>query len=455
MKQNLSQLKRSSVRDLSLPPYSALPLKHKILFLLWNNIHFAPRFIIKRWQEYQLRRIANTAYNYVPIYRKLWDEHGINPQLVEVLEDIKLLPIIKKSDFHGREENEICHAYYKSMPYKKWKTSGSSTGMTFWYLTDNPYYLRIRHSDHLYAISLAYRFLLDRGFPISFFWDKCRAVKISVFNGAKDERNYTHIKVSLDQGLESALRKIRKFGPHIVEGAPSMLCNLADTAQELAPVDRFKFPFVISSSEMLSREQRIQIENTFETEVYDAYGLSEVLTVAMECRQHDGMHIFEESFMVEIVDDRDKPVADGNSGRIVVTHFYNKVMPFIRYDTGDLGMIIPDSCTCGIPARRIRIEGRKLGYFSFGNRKVHPFECENIFYFHQKTVKYYQLVKKQNGNLEIRIVPFKSPAEIDLSYIQKQFQNKFGLSPKVSFVAEEDFRIGIMGKLPPLYVEES
>lgn len=448
MKQNLSQLK--------LPPYSALPIKHKILFLLWNNIHFAPRFIIKRWQEYRLKIIADVAYKHVPIYKKLWDERNVNPGLIKSHGDIRRLPVIKKSDFHGREESEFCHENYKNMPFKKWKTSGSSTGMTFWYLTDNPYYLRLRHSDHLYAISLAYRSLLDRGFPMPFFWSKCRAVKISVFNGAEDERNYMHIKVpNLNYGLESALKEIEEFRPHIVEGAPSMLCNLARTAQELTPADRFKFPFIISSSEMLSPKQRVTIENTFGGEIYDAYGLSEVLTISVECGKHDGMHIFEESFFVEIVDDEDKPVADGESGRIVVTDFYNRVMPFIRYDTGDLGMIIPGACACGVTARRIKIEGRKLGYLTFGDRKIHPFECENIFYFHHKTVKYYQLVKKKNSRLEVRIVPFKNKGEVDVRYIREQFQKKFGFSPEISFVAEEDFRIGIMGKLPPLYMDES
>jgi phenylacetate-CoA ligase len=115
---------------------------------------------------------------------------------------------------------------------------------------------------------------------------------------------------------------------------------------------------IIVSAEMLYDETRQAIEACFKVPVYNRYGGRDLHFVAQECRAQKGLHINSENLLVEIVKDG-RQVAPGELGEIVITRLDNFVMPFVRYRSGDLGVLNSAACECGrsLPLLQ-KIEGR-------------------------------------------------------------------------------------------------
>jgi len=100
---------------------------------------------------------------------------------------------------------------------------------------------------------------------------------------------------------------------------------------------------------------REQLEATFGVECFHSYGFHEVQWVSVECPAHDGLHIFEDAFIVEIVDpDSGEPLPDGEQGSICITELYKTGSPQLRYDIKDLSTLYPrERCACGSWLRRM------------------------------------------------------------------------------------------------------
>lgn len=112
----------------------------------------------------------------------------------------------------------------------------------------------------------------------------------------------------------------------------------------------------------LSESHRKIINDAFGCPVFDQYGCSEVYWIAVECKHQNGLHVFEDSRYLEIVDDDNMNVDDGLYGSVTITDFENLAFPFIRYVNGDRGRYLfkkEQVCECGISYKKIdKIKGR-------------------------------------------------------------------------------------------------
>ena len=135
-------------------------------------------------------------------------------------------------------------------------------------------------------------------------------------------------------------------------------------------------------SEPYSEETRRKIEKFFHIDVYNSYGLSEMNGpgVAFECTEKNGMHLWEDNFIMEIIDpDTGEKVPDGEKGELVLTTLCREAMPIIRYRTSDITMIMPGKCKCGRTHRRIsRIIGRTDDMFIVKGVNIFPQQIEDI-----------------------------------------------------------------------------
>jgi phenylacetate-CoA ligase len=129
-----------------------------------------------------------------------------------------------------------------------------------------------------------------------------------------------------------------------------------------------------------TEETRRKIEETWNIRAFNSYGLSEMCGpgVAFECPEQSGMHIWEDSFLVEIVDpDAGTPVADGECGELVLTTLTRTGTPLLRYRTRDLTRILPEPCGCGRTHRRIdRILGRSDDMMIINGVNIFPMQVE-------------------------------------------------------------------------------
>jgi phenylacetate-CoA ligase len=170
---------------------------------------------------------------------------------------------------------------------------------------------------------------------------------------------------------------------------------------------------------------RKNIENVFSCEVYDGYGLNDGGISAYECPEHNGLHIDTERSIMEIVDDDGTQIEDG-IGKIVATSLYNYAMPFIRYDTGDMGHIISDECGCGRGSKLLKeVIGRSVDILQTPEGKaVHGWFLLYIFWKYGKGIKEYQVIQDRLDHLLIKMVIEDGFEENQLYVVQQILKQK-------------------------------
>jgi phenylacetate-CoA ligase len=175
------------------------------------------------------------------------------------------------------------------------------------------------------------------------------------------------------------MQQFKTTAMHIL---PSYALRLATHVKEMGldPRRDLSVRMAFVGAEPHTEETRRKIEETWNIRAYNSYGLSEMCGpgVAFECPEQSGMHIWEDSFLVEIVDPgTGAPVPDGECGELVLTTLARTGTPLLRYRTRDLTRILPGTCPCGRTHRRIdRIRGRSDDMMIINGVNIFPMQVE-------------------------------------------------------------------------------
>jgi phenylacetate-CoA ligase len=162
---------------------------------------------------------------------------------------------------------------------------------------------------------------------------------------------------------------------------------------------------VVSAGTLYQRHREV-IEEAFGCKAYNRYGSRELHCMACECEHHEGLHLDTFCHYIELLDERQRPVTEeGGRGEIVVTLFYNPIMPLIRYRTGDLGIYTKKQCSCGRGLPLIRgVTGRTVDVFvNDAGEKIDGEYFTHLFYA-VPWIKRFQVVQKSTTRLVIRAV---------------------------------------------------
>jgi len=159
--------------------------------------------------------------------------------------------------------------------------------------------------------------------------------------------------------LDQIVRKLNDFKPHVLGGYASNVHLLAQEQIE----GRLKVSpkTILTTAETLKKEARKAIKEAWGIEPYEAYGSTEIGEAAAECEKHNGLHIFDDLVILEVVDNNNKPVPPGTYGsKVLATVLWNRTLPFIRYEISDHLKLSPEPCPCGRPFQLIQeIQGRE------------------------------------------------------------------------------------------------
>ena len=175
------------------------------------------------------------------------------------------------------------------------------------------------------------------------------------------------------------MREFKTTAMHIL---PSYALRLAGHVKEMGldPRRDLSVRMAFVGAEPHTEETRRRIEETWNIRAFNSYGLSEMCGpgVAFECPQQSGMHIWEDNFLVEIVNpDTGEALPDGECGELVLTTLNRTGTPLLRYRTRDLTRIMPGSCPCGRTHRRIdRIQGRSDDMMIINGVNIFPMQVE-------------------------------------------------------------------------------
>ena len=201
------------------------------------------------------------------------------------------------------------------------------------------------------------------------------------------------------------LRLMKDFQTTVVHATPSYLLHLHARLEE-GDIKRsdLNLEKAFVGAEPHSENVRLKIEELFSMDVYNSYGLSEMNGpgVAFECVHKEGMHVWEDAYIMEVIDpETGEPVPDGEEGELVFTTLKRKATPLLRYRTRDLSYVYEGQCSCGRIHRRIgRIKGRTDDMLIINGVNIYPSQIEEAIMRLPEMGNNYQIIVEKSGALD-------------------------------------------------------
>ncbi|HDN73735.1 MAG TPA: phenylacetate--CoA ligase family protein [Archaeoglobus sp.] len=351
---------------------------------------FLKRSEIERIRNKRLRFILNYVNSHSPFYKRFFKECGVDIDKIKTVEDLKELPFTTKQ--HLRNAYPLGLSAVSKEKIVRIQMSGGTTGqpvivpytrkdVEHWKnMMLRAFYLSNITSKDVIQITPAFG-LWNGGFGFHFAADAIDAFVIPI--GSGNTRN--QVKFMVD------------FGTTVLCGTASYPLRIAEVAQEMG-YDPSELPVkkMLLGAEPWSDKMREQIERTFSAIAYDIPGLTEmggVGTVGFECPARSGLHMWEDCYVIEIIDpDTGEVLDEGEEGEVVYTSLCGEAMPLIRYRSGEVSKIIStDKCECGIEHITIgRIKGRTDDMIIYKGVKFYPSDVEQILASYG--IKHYKIV---------------------------------------------------------------
>jgi phenylacetate-CoA ligase len=201
------------------------------------------------------------------------------------------------------------------------------------------------------------------------------------------------------------IKFMKDFGTTTVHATPSYLLHIhSKLAEEGVSPGDLKLKRAFCGAEPYTEDTRRKIEGLFGIEVFNSYGLSEMNGpgVAFECERRDGMHLWEDGYILEVIDRASlESVPDGELGELVLTILCREAMPILRYRTRDLTSVYPEPCPCGRTHRRIaRITGRSDDMLIINGINVFPSQIEEVVMAMPEVGTNYLILVEKQGSLD-------------------------------------------------------
>lgn len=347
-----------------------------------DNRYFNPEFETMtrpQLQKLQLERLQNTVRHCMnsPFYKKRFEENGLTPDSIKSLDDLKKIPFTTKQDLRDTYPFGMA-----SVPLDKCVRLHSSSGTT-----GKPTVILHTQRDLDQWANAVARCLWMVGLrPDDVFQNSSG---YGMFTGGlgfqygAEKLGMLTVPAAAGNTLRQ-LKFIKDFGTTALHAIPSYASCLFEVMQEqgVDPRRDTKLKTLVIGAEPHSEETRRRIEEMLGVKAYNSFGMSEMCGpgVAFECPEQNGLHIWEDYYIVEIVDPETlEPVPDGEVGEMVLTTINREAMPLLRYRTRDLTRILPGECPCGRHHMRLdRMQGRSDDMIILKGVNIFPIQIEQV-----------------------------------------------------------------------------
>ena len=315
----------------------------------------------------QLKRLQATVNHCMqsPFYKKRFEEIGLKPEDIKTLADIRKIPFTTKQDLRDTYPFGIA-----STPLRNCVRLHSSSGITGnqWanQVARNLWMVGLRPDD-VFQNSSGYG-MFTGGLGFQYGAERLGMLTVPAAAGN-----------SLRQ-----IKFITDFGTTALHAVPSYVTRLYEVMKDngVYPRKDTKLKVLAIGAEPHSEEQRKRIEEMMGVKAYNSFGMSEMCGpgVGFECKEQNGLHFWEDYYIVEIVDPETlEPVPDGEIGELVLTTLCREAMPLLRYRTRDLTRVLGRSCPCGRNHVRIdRMRGRSDDMIVLRGVNIFPIQIEKI-----------------------------------------------------------------------------
>jgi phenylacetate-CoA ligase len=241
-------------------------------------------------------------------------------------------------------------------------------------------------------------------------------------------------------------KMMQDYGTTVLHATPSFLLHLETKMKEAGVARESLFlKKAFAGAEPYSEDTRRRIEALLKIDVYNSYGLSEMNgpSVAFECQCKDGMHLWEDGYIAEIINpDTLEPVREGEIGELVLTILCREATPILRYRTRDLTAFYTEPCRCGRTHRRLRrITGRSDDMLIINGVNVFPSQIEEVIMSMKEVGNNYLIVVEKEGALDRLTVKTEVSAGVFMDdtrplnalkeKIRETLQASISISPRV------------------------
>lgn len=397
-------------------------------------------------QELQLTRLKETVKHAAnsPFYKEVFKKNGITPDSIQTLDDLRKIPFTTKNDLRSHYPFGMA-----AIPIQKCVRIHSSSGTT-----GNPtvvlhsakdldqwanqvarcmYMVGLRDTD-VFQNTSGYG-MFTGGLGFQYGAERLGALTVPAAAG----------------NTKRQIKFITDFGTTCLHIIPSYATRLAEVMYEMGidPRRDTKLHTVCIGAEPHSEEQRKRIEQLLGVKAYNCFGMSEMNGpgVAFECPEQNGLHIWEDYVIPEIINPQTlEPVPEGEIGELVLTTINREAMPLLRYRTRDLTRFIPGECPCGRTHRRLaRFVGRSDDMIILKGVNIFPIQIEKILMnFKELGSNYLITIETVGYNDEMLIeVELSDLFTDDYSALQRlakevtrQLKDELLLTPRVKLVGK-------------------
>jgi len=329
----------------------------------------------KDLERLQLKRLKKTIAQVqnVEFYRKKLRESGVKPGDIRTLSDIEKIPFTRKQDL--RDGYPFGFIAVPLTRVERIHTTSGTTG--------KPTVVGYTRNDLDIWAQLIARNMTMVGLTGDDVFQNM--VNYGMFTGGLGfhygaEKIGMTVIPSATGNTRRQIEMIQDFGVTVIHCTPSYAMHLAEVAEEAgASLDSLKT--ALFGAEPWSDAMRGELERRLGLPAYDSYGLSALFGpgVAFECPERDGLHIWHDCYLVEIIDPvTGEVLGDGERGELVVTPLVKEAMPLLRYRTGDITLRFEDDCLCGRARKIARITGRSDDMLVIRGINVFPSQIEHV-----------------------------------------------------------------------------
>ena len=355
----------------------------------------------------QLERLQATVQHCMnsPFYKKRFEEAGLKPEDIKTLNDIRRIPFTTKQDLRDTYPFGMA-----SVPLRECTRLHSSSGTT-----GTPTVILHTQKDlEEWAAQVARNLWMVGLRPDDVFQNSSG---YGMFTGGLGFQYGAERlgMLTIPAAAGNSIRQIKfitDFGTTALHAVPSYVTRLYEVMQSMGvdPRRDTKLKVLAIGAEPHSEEQRRRIEEMMGVKAYNSFGMSEMCGpgVGFECQEQNGLHFWEDYYIVEIVDPETlEPVPDGEVGELVLTSLCREAMPLLRYRTRDLTRVLGRTCPCGRNHVRIdRMRGRSDDMMVLRGVNIFPIQIEKILMTFPELASNYLITlttDEDNDNMTVEV----------------------------------------------------
>lgn len=395
---------------------------------------------IRTFQEQKLLEVLNYVNEKSPFYKNLFARENINIKGIQSLDDLQFLPLTTKEDLQKYNDNFLCVPLNKVIDFAT--TSGTLGEPITFCLTDNDLD-RLAYNE---AISFACAGIeegdivqlmttIDRRFMAGLaYFLGLRKLKVGV--------------IRLGAGIpELQWDSILKHKPTYLITVPSFLLKLIEYAEtHNIDYNNSGIKGAICIGESLRNQDfslntlANKITEKWNIKLFSTYASTEMSTAFTECEYGIGGHHHPELIIVEVLDDNNQPVKNGEQGELTITTLGVEAMPLIRFKTGDIVQLHNEPCSCGKNTLRVGpVVGRKQQMIKYKGTTLYPPAMNDVLNgFENIETHLIEISTNDLGTDEIVVkLAVKEQSEEFLHEIKNHFRAKLRVTPKIEFTTKE------------------